>query len=73
MDFNQSNLNVFAGLCAVDVPEHVDMMMRALQDSGEVCTRMGAYKPRTNPYSFQGHGKGCLPGCLKRRASMASR
>src|SRR4051812_49803209 len=25
-----------------------------------VCTRMGAYKPRTNPYSFQGHGRACL-------------
>jgi 3-deoxy-7-phosphoheptulonate synthase len=22
---------------------------------------MGAYKPRTNPYAFQGHGKACLP------------
>ena len=22
---------------------------------------MGAYKPRTNPYSFQGYGKDCLP------------
>ena len=22
---------------------------------------MGAYKPRTNPYSFQGHGRECLP------------
>jgi 3-deoxy-7-phosphoheptulonate synthase len=22
---------------------------------------MGAYKPRTNPYSFQGHGASCLP------------
>ena len=22
---------------------------------------MGAYKPRTNPYSFQGHGATCLP------------
>jgi len=61
VEFNQSNLNIFAGLCAVDVPEHVEMMMQALEDSGEVCTRMGAYKPRTNPYSFQGHGKGCLP------------
>lgn len=59
--FNQDNLNIFAGLCAVDTPEHVDMMMKALKEHGEVCTRMGAYKPRTNPYSFQGHGKGCLP------------
>jgi 3-deoxy-7-phosphoheptulonate synthase len=59
--FGQDNLNVFAGLCAVDTPEHVEMMLRALQEHGQVCTRMGAYKPRTNPYSFQGHGKHCLP------------
>jgi len=59
--FGQDNLNVFAGLCAVDTPEHVEKMMQALQNNGQVCTRMGAYKPRTNPYSFQGHGKQCLP------------
>ncbi len=59
--FAQDTLNVFAGLCAVDTPEHVERMLRALRDQGLVCTRMGAYKPRTNPYSFQGHGKDCLP------------
>ncbi|MDP1707655.1 MAG: 3-deoxy-7-phosphoheptulonate synthase [Gammaproteobacteria bacterium] len=59
--FGQDTLNIFAGLCAVDTPEHVEMMMQALRDHGQVCTRMGAYKPRTNPYSFQGHGKNCLP------------
>ena len=59
--FSQDNLNVFAGLCAVDNAEHVEIMMRALRDNGQVCTRMGAYKPRTNPYSFQGHGANCLP------------
>ncbi|HCA26460.1 MAG TPA: 3-deoxy-7-phosphoheptulonate synthase [Betaproteobacteria bacterium] len=59
--FAQDNLNVFAGLCAVDTPEHVEIMMRALRDNGQVCTRMGAYKPRTSPYAFQGHGKACLP------------
>ncbi len=59
--FNQESFHVFAGLCAVDTPEHVEMMMRALRDQGQHCTRMGAYKPRTNPYSFQGHGKSCLP------------
>ncbi len=59
--FGQDTLNVFAGLCAVDTPEHVEIMLRALCDNGQVCTRMGAYKPRTNPYSFQGHGKTCLP------------
>jgi 3-deoxy-7-phosphoheptulonate synthase len=59
--FGQDTLNVFAGLCAVDTPEHVAQMMRALRDHGQVCTRMGAYKPRTSPYAFQGHGKRCLP------------
>ena len=61
VEFSQKNLNVFAGLCAVDSPESVEAMMRALQENGQVCTRMGAYKPRTSPYSFQGHGKNCLP------------
>src|SRR3989475_10076087 len=59
--FGQDTLHVFAGLCAVDTKEHVDLMMRALRDAQQVCTRMGAYKPRTSPYSFQGHGQECLP------------
>jgi len=59
--FGQDNLNVFAGLCAVDNPKHVEQMMKELKQHGQQCTRMGAYKPRTNPYSFQGHGKSCLP------------
>ena len=59
--FGQDTLHVFAGLCAVDTPDHVEAMMKALKDSGQVCARMGAYKPRTSPYSFQGHGRNCLP------------
>lgn len=59
--FGQDTLHVFAGLCAVDTTEQVETMMRSLRDNGQVCTRMGAYKPRTSPYSFQGHGRQCLP------------
>jgi 3-deoxy-7-phosphoheptulonate synthase len=59
--FGQDTLNIFAGLCAVDNAEHVEIMMKVLRDNGQVCTRMGAYKPRTSPYAFQGHGKNCLP------------
>ncbi len=59
--FGQDTLHVFAGLCAVNTREHVELMMKALQEHGQVCTRMGAYKPRTSPYSFQGLGKACLP------------
>ncbi len=61
LTFSQDHLHVFAGLCAVDTRQHVEEMMRALKDNGQQCTRMGAYKPRTNPYAFQGHGKQCLP------------
>ncbi|MEJ1958561.1 MAG: 3-deoxy-7-phosphoheptulonate synthase [Nitrosomonadales bacterium] len=52
---------MFAGLCAVDNREHTEIMLKAVHDNGQVCTRMGAYKPRTSPYAFQGHGKNCLP------------
>jgi 3-deoxy-7-phosphoheptulonate synthase len=59
--FGQETLHVFAGLCAVDCEQSVAGMVRALADHGLVCTRMGAYKPRTSPYTFQGFGKTCLP------------
>ena len=63
--FGQDNLHVVAGLCAVSTTEHVEQMMKALQQHGQVCARMGAYKPRTNPYSFQGHGASCLPSVFE--------
>jgi len=59
--FDQDSLHVFAGLCAVDSREHVEVMLRALHGAGLTTTRMGAYKPRTSPYDFQGHGRECLP------------
>ncbi|TNF38370.1 MAG: 3-deoxy-7-phosphoheptulonate synthase [Deltaproteobacteria bacterium] len=59
--FGRDTLHVFAGLCAVDTREHIDAMMRALAAEGVVTTRMGAYKPRTSPYDFQGLGAACLP------------
>ncbi len=59
--FDDSSVNIFAGLCAVDTRKHVDTMMAALASVGLRTTRMGAYKPRTSPYDFQGLGKECLP------------
>lgn len=58
--FGQDNFNLMAGLCAVNTRDDVASMMRALQAHGQVCTRMGAYKPRTSPYAFQGLGADCL-------------
>ncbi len=61
VSFNDQTVNVFAGLCAVDNRLHVEQMMAALQRAGITTTRMGAYKPRTSPYDFQGLGAECLP------------
>ena len=58
---HRNELQIFAGLCAVDTKEHVEEMMRALKSKQLQTTRMGAYKPRTSPYDFQGHGAKCLP------------
>ncbi|HYD48258.1 MAG TPA: hypothetical protein VEB21_07920 [Terriglobales bacterium] len=59
--FSQDEFHVFPGLCAVDSRDNVEAMFRALQAVGITTTRAGAYKPRTSPYDFQGHGKDCLP------------
>ncbi|TDI24963.1 MAG: 3-deoxy-7-phosphoheptulonate synthase [Acidobacteria bacterium] len=57
---SQDSLHVFPGLCAVDRPESVEAMFKALQQHGIETSRAGAYKPRTSPYDFQGHGAACL-------------
>lgn len=59
--FSQDNFHLFAGLCAVDNPTNTERMVAALRDEGLTATRMGAYKPRTSPYDFQGLGAECLP------------
>ena len=59
--FSQDDFHVFPGLCAVDTRETTEAMFKALQSLGLTTARMGAYKPRTSPYDFQGHGKACLP------------
>ncbi len=72
--FDERQVHVFAGLCAVDTPEHVDRTLEAVAAAGLVTTRMGAYKPRTSPYDFQGLGPR-LPalGLRHRRRGTGSR
>ncbi|MEW6218818.1 MAG: 3-deoxy-7-phosphoheptulonate synthase [Thermodesulfobacteriota bacterium] len=61
VSFSQDNLHIFMGLCAVDNPANVEAVFRSLKEHGIATARMGAYKPRTSPYDFQGHGRECLP------------
>eukprot|EP00164_Ancoracysta_twista_P009189 GFYU01013526.1.p1 GENE.GFYU01013526.1~~GFYU01013526.1.p1 ORF type:complete len:367 (+),score=122.84 GFYU01013526.1:121-1221(+) len=58
--FTDQTVTLMPGLCAVDSAESVEKMMACLQENGLQATRMGAYKPRTSPYDFQGLGKECL-------------
>ncbi len=59
--FDQDGLHIFAGPCAVDTPEYIERVFMHLKELGIATARMGAYKPRTSPYDFQGHGAACLP------------
>jgi 3-deoxy-7-phosphoheptulonate synthase len=46
-----------AGPCSVESREQVGIVARSVRDSGARILRGGAFKPRTSPYSFQGHGE----------------
>jgi len=51
---------VIAGPCAVESRKQTLDLARAARAAGADMLRGGAYKPRTNPYSFQGLGKSGL-------------
>ncbi|CAN5776036.1 3-deoxy-7-phosphoheptulonate synthase [soil metagenome] len=46
---------VIAGPCSVESEEQIVGLAQRLRDRGATALRGGAYKPRTSPYSFQGH------------------
>ena len=49
-------LGVVAGPCAVETYEQTLNTARAVKAAGAGGLRAGAYKPRSSPYSFSGHG-----------------
>lgn len=50
-------LAMIAGPCAVEEPERMHNIAKAVRAAGANIFRGGAYKPRTSPYAFQGHGE----------------
>ncbi len=50
------NVVVMAGPCSVESKEQVDIIAKAVKESGAKILRGGAFKPRTSPYSYQGMG-----------------
>jgi 3-deoxy-7-phosphoheptulonate synthase len=63
-------LVVVAGPCSVENEEMIVETARRVKASGAKFLRGGAYKPRTSPYAFQGHGESALE--LLARAREAS-
>ncbi len=53
-------LIVMAGPCAVENTEQIVTIAKAIAQSGATFIRGGAFKPRTGPYNFQGHGEPAL-------------
>ena len=49
-----------AGPCAVESPEQIQAAAAMVAASGAVLLRGGAFKPRTSPYDFAGHGRPAL-------------
>jgi 3-deoxy-7-phosphoheptulonate synthase len=48
---------VIAGPCAVETRDQTRNTAEAVKAAGAAALRAGAYKPRTSPYGFQGHGR----------------
>jgi 3-deoxy-7-phosphoheptulonate synthase len=48
---------VAAGPCSVETPEQIGLIAERVAKAGAKILRGGAFKPRSSPYSFQGHGE----------------
>ncbi|SRR5579883_277948 len=58
---------VVAGPCSVENEEMIVETAQKVKAAGAKFLRGGAYKPRTSPYAFQGHGESALELLAKAR------
>ena len=55
LEVGGSRVAVIAGPCSVESEKQIVALAKILKDMGATGLRGGAFKPRTSPYSFQGH------------------
>lgn len=55
--FGGTQVPVIAGPCSVEGEQEILIAAQAVKAAGAHALRGGAFKPRTNPYAFQGHGE----------------
>lgn len=53
-------LGIIAGPCSVESRGQLLDIAAGVREAGATALRGGAFKPRTSPYSFQGHGESAL-------------
>ncbi|MDB5326052.1 MAG: 3-deoxy-D-arabinoheptulosonate-7-phosphate synthase [Phycisphaerales bacterium] len=63
-----TQIPVIAGPCSVESREQIVEIAHMMKAAGAVGLRGGAFKPRTNPYSFQGMGEEGLKHLAQARA-----
>ena len=57
VEIGGGRLVTMAGPCSVDTEENMIETARAVKAAGAHLLRGGAFKPRTSPYAFRGHGE----------------
>jgi 3-deoxy-7-phosphoheptulonate synthase len=55
LEVGGTRIAVIAGPCSVESEEQIVSLAKKLKELGATGLRGGAFKPRTSPYSFQGH------------------
>ena len=67
--FGGGHFSIIAGPCSVETPEQINYIAQKVKESGADLLRGGAFKPRTSPYDFQGHGPEGLKMLLEAKAA----
>ena len=60
IDVGGNEIVVMAGPCSVETREQIFSTAEVIAKAGAKVLRGGAFKPRSSPYSFQGHGEDAL-------------
>jgi len=71
LEIGNGRLVMMAGPCSVDTEENVMETARAVKAAGAHILRGGAFKPRSSPYAFRGHGEKGLKILAQARAETA--
>ena len=69
LEVGGNRVAVIAGPCSVESEEQIVSLARVLKKHGATGLRGGAFKPRTSPYSFQGHKEDGLKMLAAARAA----